>query len=108
MTDSFERPRPKKFPISLPGDQLQFEKSLGSFLRNQRLGDISMHGRSLPFGNCVSDRWERPNLLGFGGRSTVDESELVIGAVTVGEDTWTGHLRVLDGSEGYQLTTPVQ
>lgn len=56
--------------------------------------------RSLPFGELVSDRWERAQRLGFGGESSIYDSAIVLGDVRVGSDTWIGPWVLLDGSGG--------
>lgn len=56
--------------------------------------------RSLSFGDTVVDRWEKARLLGFGEGSSVYDSALVFGDVTVGEHTWIGPFTILDGSGG--------
>lgn len=54
--------------------------------------------RTLPFGDYVVDRWEKAKLLGFGEGTSIYDSSLVIGEVTVGKNTWIGPFTVLDGS----------
>lgn len=56
--------------------------------------------RTLPFGDYVVDRWEKARLLGFGQGASIYDSALVIGELTVGEETWIGPFTVLDGSGG--------
>ena len=56
--------------------------------------------RSVPFGDCVVDRWQRAKHLGFGEGTSVYDSALVLGNVTVGKQTWIGPNTVLDGSGG--------
>ena len=56
--------------------------------------------RTLPFGDYFVDRWEKAELLGFGKGSSIYDSALVIGDVSVGENTWIGPHTVLDGSGG--------
>jgi acetyltransferase-like isoleucine patch superfamily enzyme len=56
--------------------------------------------RVLPFGDYVSDRWEKAAYLGFGKGTSVYDNVLVIGDVRVGENTWIGPNVVLDGSGG--------
>jgi acetyltransferase-like isoleucine patch superfamily enzyme len=56
--------------------------------------------RSVPFGDQVVDRWERAAAYGFGTGSSVYDSCLVLGDVTVGRATWIGPFTVLDGSGG--------
>jgi acetyltransferase-like isoleucine patch superfamily enzyme len=59
--------------------------------------------RSLPFGDEISDRWERAAALGFGEGSSIYDSALVLGDVTVGARTWIGPSVVLDGSGGLSI-----
>lgn len=59
--------------------------------------------RSLPFGDYISDRWEKARLLGFGEGSSIYDSSLVLGDVKVGCHTWIGPFTVLDGSGGLQI-----
>lgn len=59
--------------------------------------------RSLPFGDYVVDRWERANEFGFGSGTSVYDSCLVLGDVTVGRDVWVGPFTVLDGSGGLSV-----
>ncbi len=59
--------------------------------------------RGLPFGDYVSDRWERARILGFGEGASIYDSSLVIGGVVVGKNTWIGPFTVLDGSGGLRI-----
>lgn len=59
--------------------------------------------RAVPFGDQVTDRWERARALGFGEGTSVYDSALVIGEVRVGERTWIGPNTVLDGSGGLSI-----
>jgi acetyltransferase-like isoleucine patch superfamily enzyme len=54
--------------------------------------------RLLPFGDMVSDRWEKARRLVFGKGTSIYDSALVFGDVTVGENTWIGPNVILDGS----------
>jgi acetyltransferase-like isoleucine patch superfamily enzyme len=58
------------------------------------------YGRSLPFGDALSDRWERARRLGFGEGVSIYDSACVFGEVQVGEKTWIGPYVMLDGSGG--------
>lgn len=58
------------------------------------------YNRVLPFGDTVVDRWEKARLLGFGTNSSIYDSSLVLGDVSVSNDTWIGPYTVLDGSGG--------
>ena len=59
--------------------------------------------RTLPFGDDVVDRWEKARALGFGEGASIYDSALVIGDVSVGEQTWVGPGVVLDGSGGLSI-----
>lgn len=54
--------------------------------------------RVLPFGDYISDRWEKARYLGFGEGSSIYDNVLVLGDVKVGQNTWVGPNVVLDGS----------
>jgi acetyltransferase-like isoleucine patch superfamily enzyme len=54
--------------------------------------------RVLPFGEVISDRWEKARFLGFGADASIYDSACVFGNVTVGRRTWIGPNCVLDGS----------
>ena len=49
------------------------------------------------------DRCERARLLGWGDKSRVYDSCLVLGDVQVGEDCWIGPFTVLDGSGNLEI-----
>ncbi|MBF0216317.1 MAG: acyltransferase [Candidatus Omnitrophica bacterium] len=56
--------------------------------------------RVLPFGDEISDRWEKARYLGFGEGSSIYDSSVVLGDVVVKENTWIGPYTVLDGEGG--------
>ena len=59
--------------------------------------------RSLPFADELTDRWERARYLGFGEKSSIYDSALVLGDVRVGTNTWIGPQCLLDGSGGLEI-----
>lgn len=59
--------------------------------------------RSLPFTEVLFDRWERAQSLGFGKGTSVYDSCLIFGSVSVGENTWIGPNTILDGSGGLRI-----
>lgn len=59
--------------------------------------------RALPFGELISDRWEKARFLGFGEGASVHDSAHVYGDVSVGENTWVGPFVILDGSGGLSI-----
>jgi len=68
------------------------------FLENQR----NQH-RTLPFADGILSRWERARLLGFGEGSSIFDSSIVIGAVSIGQNTWIGPFTLLDGSGSLEI-----
>lgn len=56
--------------------------------------------RVLPFGDYMSDRFEKAKYLGFGEGTSIYDNVIVIGDVKVGKNTWIGPNVVLDGSGG--------
>lgn len=49
------------------------------------------------------DRWDKARALGFGEGSSIYDSAIVIGSVSVGEHTWIGPWVMLDGSGGLSI-----
>jgi acetyltransferase-like isoleucine patch superfamily enzyme len=54
--------------------------------------------RCVPLNDLLTDRWEKAQFLGFGKKTSVYDSCLILGDVQVGENTWIGPFTVLDGS----------
>jgi len=77
-----------------------FLDSLREILEARRLEVTSKFKRVLPFGDYVSDRWEKARALGFDEAASIYDSSYVFGDVRVGEGTWVGPFTVLDGSGG--------
>lgn len=63
-----------------------------------REGMSAQFNRSLPLADELFDRWERAKFLGFGEGSSIYDSSLVLGNVSVGVKTWVGPFTILDGS----------
>ena len=59
--------------------------------------------RSVSFGDVFVDRWERARKLGFGDKTNIYDSSLVIGDVKVGSDCWIGPYTILDGSGSLEI-----
>jgi len=58
------------------------------------------YDRFLSIPDYIIDRWERAKLMGFGEGSSVYDSCLVLGDVSVGKNVWIGPYTILDGSGG--------
>lgn len=61
------------------------------------------YNRFLSLPDYIIDRWERAKLMGFGEGSSVYDSCLVLGDVSVGKNVWIGPYTVLDGSGGLTI-----
>lgn len=73
---------------------------LATFYSRRRSEVDAKFNRTLPFADYVVDRWEKASALGFGARTSIYDSSLVLGDVRVGEDTWIGPFTILDGTGG--------
>jgi acetyltransferase-like isoleucine patch superfamily enzyme len=69
-------------------------------LRDEKRGK---YNRVLPFGDYFSDRWEKARYLGFGEGTSVYDNVVIIGNVSVGQNTWIGPNVILDGSGGLHI-----
>jgi acetyltransferase-like isoleucine patch superfamily enzyme len=87
-----------QWKLSLPGHDNLFE--LHKSLRDQ---NKNKWNRSLPFADELFDRWERAHFLGFGENSSVYDSAVILGDVTVGHDVWIGPQTILDGTGGLEI-----
>lgn len=61
------------------------------------------YSRTLPFGDYISDRWEKAKYLRFGDGTSIYDSSLILGDVRVGKDCWIGPFTILDGSGGLTI-----
>ena len=71
---------------------------LADFYRERAEHFRNRFQRLIPFGDMIADRWAKAKLLGFGQGTSVYDSVLVLGDVSVGEHTWVGPQVVLDGA----------
>jgi len=56
--------------------------------------------RLLPFSEMLVDRWEKARLLQAGEGTSVHDSCMVYGEVSIGRNVWVGPYTILDGSGG--------
>jgi len=83
------------------GDHLSDLAERLKALHQQRDAELrSTYNRSLPFADAQFDRWERATILGFGEKTSIYDSSVVMGDVTVGANSWIGPYTMLDGSGG--------
>lgn len=69
------------------------------YIRERERKNKKWH-RVLPFGELIVDRWEKAKYLGFGEKTSIYDSSIVMGDVRVGKDTWIGPFTLLDGTGG--------
>lgn len=74
--------------------------SLFEFHKERRSIIKKEYDRVLPFNEEVTDRWEKAQFLGFGKDTSIYDSSIVMGDVTVGEGVWIGPYTLLDGTGG--------
>lgn len=73
---------------------------LHEMLRQEKFDQFK---RLLPFGELFVDRWEKARFYGFGQETSIYDSSLVLGNVTVGRSCWIGPNTILDGSGGLEI-----
>lgn len=78
-------------------------EQLRALFRARRDEVDAQYRRTLPFGDYVSDRWEKARMLGFGEGASIYDSAHVFGKVSVGRNTWIGPFTILDGSGGLTI-----
>lgn len=78
-------------------------EQLQTFLAGRRSEIDERYHRTLPFGDYVSDRWEKATALGFGEGSSIYDTAHVFGDVEIGPNTWVGPFTILDGSGGLRI-----
>lgn len=64
---------------------------------------IQNFNRSLPLNETLVDRWDRAKKLGFGDKTSIYDSSLVIGDISVGSSVWIGPFTIIDGSGGLTI-----
>ena len=75
-------------------------KYLHELLRKEKFEKFK---RLLPIGEVLVDRWEKARFYGFGQETSIYDSSIVLGDVTVGSYCWIGPNTILDGSGGLEI-----
>jgi len=81
-------------------DLFSLLKHLHIILRKEKFDKFQ---RLLPIGEVLVDRWEKARFYGFGRETSIYDSSIVIGDVTVGSHCWIGPNTILDGSGGLEI-----
>lgn len=85
-------------PNNTCDDPLSLHATLKKLWQQEHSQVIEKWNRSLPFGDYITDRWQKAKLLGFGDGASIYDSSLVLGDVCVGNNTWIGPFTILDGT----------
>ena len=75
-------------------------KRLHEILRQEKFDSFK---RLLPLAELFVDRWEKARFYGFGEGTSIYDSSVVLGDVTVGRNCWIGPDTLLDGSGGLEI-----
>jgi acetyltransferase-like isoleucine patch superfamily enzyme len=94
---------PEFEPLKSSKSEYKLALSLINLIKNLWGSKKQRFNRILPFGEYFSDRHEKAKFMGFGEGTTLYDTSVVLGDVTVGKNTWIGPFVVLDGSGGLSI-----
>ena len=77
-----------------------FEKEFDALMQERRAWMQGNYKRTLPSGELIYNRFQKARDLGFGEGSSIYDTSVVMGEVSVGEHVWIGPYTLLDGSSG--------
>lgn len=78
-------------------------KIITFYFQARRRTVFEKFNRRVSAGDLIFDRWETARFFGFGEGTSVYDSVLIIGDVTVGKNCWVGPNVILDGSGGLTI-----
>ena len=78
--------------------ELNLEYELQKLIKKKQKEFKDKFDRHVPIQDLFSNRWDTAKFCGFGKGSSCYNNVLVIGKVTVGENSWIGPNVILDGS----------
>lgn len=78
-------------------------KKMNALISLLRTKMMDKWNRCLPVNEMFSDRWEKSKFLGFGPETSIYDSSIVFGDVSIGKHTWVGPFTILDGSGGLSI-----
>ncbi len=79
------------------------ERLLKWYFRNAKHRVKAKYDRVLPFGDYISDRWEKAHDLNMGKGSSIYDSSFVFGAPIIGKNVWIGPYTVIDATGGLEI-----
>lgn len=75
----------------------KFEENLQEYINIKRDEMYNKYNRVLPTNELLFDRWKKSEYLGFGDKSNIYDTSIVMGNVKVGKNVWIGPYTLLDG-----------
>jgi len=82
-------------------DELEsLHKKLWELYKQLRSEKQKQWKRTLPFPELLFDRWEKAKFLNSKNGSSIYDSSIVFGDVSIGKNSWIGPNTILDGSGG--------
>ena len=77
-----------------------FEVLLNEFLARRREDMLAQFNRVLPTGELLFNRFDKAKFVGAGKRSSIYDSSVIMGDVTIGDDVWVGPFTLIEGIHG--------
>lgn len=83
----------------VPGaGSLEFSGFFDACMERRRDWMRETYDRVLPAGELIFNRFEKAKYLGFGEGSSIYDTSVVMGSVTVGKNVWIGPYTILEGA----------
>jgi carbonic anhydrase/acetyltransferase-like protein (isoleucine patch superfamily) len=76
------------------------ENELFTELNELRKSMKAEYNRVLPSNELLFDRWEKAKLLNCGENSSIYDSSVILGEVSIGKNVWVGPFTLLEGING--------
>lgn len=82
-------------------DELEsLHKKLWELYKQLRSEKQKQWNRTLPFPELLFDRWEKAKFLNSKNGTSIYDSSIILGDVSIGKNSWIGPNTILDGSGG--------
>lgn len=79
-------------------DNAQFEEQFNELMRSRREEMKSKYNRVLPSGELIFNRFDKSAFLKCGKDSSIYDTSVVMGDVSIGDNVWVGPYTILEGS----------
>jgi len=77
-----------------------FEQSLEKLLSKRRQEMREHYNRVLPTGELLFNRFDKAKYLGMGDHSSVYDTSVIMGDISVGDNVWIGPFSLIEGING--------